>query len=117
MSGPLTPSTSDSLGGPGPRGYRVESVLIFCLGLLVFLIAPASEFIGLEARFALFAQTMLREGPSFFPKTHLGAYPDYPVTPTFLIYLLARLWGRLTPLCAFRSLAPGQFHRGPPIGK
>lgn len=105
MSGPLTPSTSDSLGRPGPRGYRVESVLIFCLGLLAFLIAPAAEFIGLEARFALFAQTMLREGPSFFPKTYLGAYPDYPVTPTFLIYLLARLWGRLTPLCAFLPTA------------
>ncbi len=105
VSGPLTPLTSDSLGGPGPRGYGVESVLIFCLGLLAFLIAPASEFIGLEARFALFAQTMLREGPSFFPKTYLGAYPDYPVTPTFLIYLLARLWGRLAPLCAFLPTA------------
>jgi 4-amino-4-deoxy-L-arabinose transferase-like glycosyltransferase len=101
----LTPSTSASLGGPGPRGYRVESVLIFCLGLLAFLIAPVSEFIGLEARFALFAQTMLREGPSLFPKTYVGAYPDYPVTPTFLIYLFARLWGRLTPLCAFLPTA------------
>jgi len=87
------------------RRVAVDSILIFCLGLLAFTVAPSAEFIGLEARFALFAQTMLREGPSFFPRTYLGAYPDYPATATFLIYLPSRLWGQVTPLCAFLPTA------------
>ncbi|MBI1827825.1 MAG: glycosyltransferase family 39 protein [Planctomycetes bacterium] len=73
--------------------------------MAAFLIAPMTEFVGLESRFALFAETMLREGPSFFPRTYLGPYPDYPATCTFLIYLPARLLGHLTPLLAILPTA------------
>ena len=58
------------------------------------------EFIGVQARFGLFLREMFRYGPSFFPTTYHTPYPDYPGTSTFLAYLIARLFGRITPLAA-----------------
>ena len=58
------------------------------------------EFIGFQSRFGLFAQEMLRQGPSFFPPTYGMPDADYPATSTFIIYLLALIVGTLTPFVA-----------------
>ncbi len=75
-------------------------LLILLFGVIVFTCCPAPEFISLDARFALFAQEMLRNGPSFFPTTYDTPYPDYPATSTFLIYLVSLPLGRVTPFTA-----------------
>ena len=77
-----------------------DSLAIFLLGVAVFTVALTPEFINLDARFALFAQEMLRNGPSFFPTTYGVPYPDYPATSTFLIYLASLPFQRVTPLTA-----------------
>jgi 4-amino-4-deoxy-L-arabinose transferase-like glycosyltransferase len=79
---------------------RRDSLLIFFLGLGIFTAALDEEFISLQARFALFAQEMLRNGPSFFPTTYGIPYPDYPATSTFLIYLVSLPFGKVTPFTA-----------------
>lgn len=73
-----------------------DSFLIFLGGLIIFTIGLSPEFIGSQARFALFAQEMLHYGPTFFPTTYQIPYPDYPATSTFLIYLLSLPFGKLT---------------------
>ncbi len=84
---------------------RREEALLFLAGLALFLFAvPAREFIGFEPRFALFVQEMLRHGWTLFPHTHLGPYPDYPGSSTWLLTLLARLSGGFTlPLAVVPS--------------
>jgi 4-amino-4-deoxy-L-arabinose transferase-like glycosyltransferase len=77
-----------------------DSVLILLFGVIVFTCCPAPEFINFDARFALFAQEMLRNGPSFFPTTYHAPYPDYPAASTFLIYLVSLPFGRVTPFTA-----------------
>jgi len=77
-----------------------DSLLIFFFGVTAFTFALAPEFINLDARFALFAREMLRNGPSFFPTTYHTPYPDYPAASTFLIYLVSLPFGRVTPFTA-----------------
>ncbi len=77
-----------------------DSLAIFFLGFIIFTIALKPEFTGIQARFALFAQEMLRYGPTFFPTTYQIPYPDYPVTSTFMIYLVSLLFGRVTQFSA-----------------
>jgi 4-amino-4-deoxy-L-arabinose transferase-like glycosyltransferase len=48
----------------------------------------------------MFAQEMLRNGPSFFPTTYDQPYPDYPGTSTFMIYLASVPFGKVTPFSA-----------------
>jgi len=79
---------------------RRDSLLIFFLGLGIFTAALDGEFISLQARFALFAQEMLRNGLSFFPTTYGIPYPDYPASSTFLICLVSLPFGKVTPLTA-----------------
>ncbi len=79
---------------------RRDSLLILFLGLVIFTVALDGEFISSQARFALFAQEMLRNGPSFFPTTYGAPYPDYPATSTFLIYLASLPFGKVTPFTA-----------------
>ncbi|MEJ2701390.1 MAG: glycosyltransferase family 39 protein [Sedimentisphaerales bacterium] len=81
------------------------SLAIFAFGVVVFSVGLNSEFIGLQNRFALFAQEMLRHGPSLFPTTYGNPYPDYPVTSTFLIYLLSLPFGKVTVLSAILPTA------------
>ena len=83
-----------------PSDLRRDSLLIFFLGIGIFTIALDGEFISSQARFALLAQEMLRNGPSFFPTTYGSPYPDYPATSTFLIYLVSLPFGRVTPFTA-----------------
>lgn len=77
-----------------------DSLLIFLVAMVVFTFGLTPEFIGLQARFGMFAQEMLRDGPTFFPTTYHKPYPDYPATSTFLIYLLSLPVGQVTPLTA-----------------
>jgi len=72
----------------------VGGLLLFTLGL------DDRDFIHLEARFALFAQEMLRQGVSVFPTTYGEPYPDYPATGTLLIDLGSRAVGKVTTLTA-----------------
>ncbi len=85
------------------RGTHRDSVIIFLLGLLAFTFGLAPEFVGFQARFALFAQEMLRNGPSFFPTAYGRPYPDYPSGSIFLIYLASLPFGRVT---AFSAVLP-----------
>jgi 4-amino-4-deoxy-L-arabinose transferase-like glycosyltransferase len=82
-----------------------HSLAIFALGIVIFTIGLNSEFIGLENRFALFAQEMLRDGPTLFPTTYRVPYPDYPATSTYLVYLLSLPFGRVTVLSAILPTA------------
>ena len=82
------------------QATKRDSLLILLLGGLLFTCRPAPEFVNLDARFALFAQEMLRNGPSFFPTAYGTPYPDYPATSTFLIYLASLPVGRVTPFTA-----------------
>ena len=77
-----------------------DSLLIFFGGMLVFTFALSPELVGLQVRFGLFAQEMLRQGPTFFPTTYHSPYPDYPATSTLLIYLASLPIGQVTPLTA-----------------
>ncbi len=83
------------------RGFlKNTSLLIFAATLTLFSVALRPEFQGMDARFALFAQEMLRNGPTFFPTTYGAPYPDYPATSTFFVYLFSFPFGRVTPLSA-----------------
>jgi len=82
-----------------------DSLLIFTGALLLFMVGLNPEFIGFQARFGLFAQEMFRFGPSCFPTTYQSPYPDYPGTSTFLIYLVSKLLGRVTPFSAILPTA------------
>lgn len=82
------------------RSTMKDSLLILFLGVVLFTCSLAPEFINFDARFALFAQEMLHNGPSFFPTIYSTPYPDYPAASTFLIYLVSLPLGRVTPFTA-----------------
>jgi len=77
-----------------------DSAILFIVGVALFTIGLPAEFISLDARFAVFAQEMLRNGPTFFATTYGNPYPDYPGTSTFMIYLMSLPFGRVTQLSA-----------------
>ena len=82
-----------------------DSLLIFLMAVVVFTIGLSPEFIGFDCRFGMFAQEMLRNGPTFFPTTYGRPYPDYPGTSTFLIYLASLPFGKVTPFTAILPTA------------
>lgn len=89
------------------NGFRTHTDALFIFGaaVVIFAICPMPEFTGPQARPGVFAQEMFRDGPSWFPTTYHKPYPDYPATSTFLIYLVARLFGQVTPLAAILPTA------------
>jgi 4-amino-4-deoxy-L-arabinose transferase-like glycosyltransferase len=87
--------------GMAPSAHaKRDSLLIFLGGLILFTFSPIPEFISFQTRFALLAQEMLRNGPTFFPTLYGRPYPDYPATSTFLIYLASLPFGRVIPVAA-----------------
>jgi 4-amino-4-deoxy-L-arabinose transferase-like glycosyltransferase len=74
-----------------------DSFLIFLMGVVAFIIGINPGFVGSDCRFAVFAQEMLRNGPTFFPTTYGQPYPDYPGTSTLMIYLVSLPFGKVTP--------------------
>ncbi len=90
---------------PGKPIVNRDSLLIFLISIVLFTVGLNPEFIGFDCRFAMFAQEMLRNGPTFFPTTYDQPYPDYPGTSTFMIYLVSLLFGKVTPLTAILPTA------------
>lgn len=83
-----------------------QSLLVGGLTLLLLVIGNYHQAaIGFDSRFVLFAQEMLRHGPSFFPTTYGEPYPDYSATSTFFIYLLSLPFGEVTSLTAWLPTA------------
>lgn len=81
--------------------FKLEIIAFFFFGLVLFTLGLGNqEFIGFETRFALFAKEMLQNGFSLFPTTYHQPYPDYPVSSTYLIFLLAKLTGHFNKLIA-----------------
>ena len=80
-----------------------------CLGLGAFLLFMAGiwhqPFVNFETRFAVFAQEMLRNGPTLFPTTYGQPYPDYPVTSTVLIWLVSLPFGEVSKFTAVMPTA------------
>lgn len=83
------------------RDLNRDSLIIAAAGLLLFTLGIWHQpFIDFEARFALFAQEMWRNGLSWFPTTYGEPYPDYPVASTVLIWAVGHLLGGINKLAA-----------------
>ena len=76
-------------------------------GLLAFLLFIAGVYgqapIGFDSRFVLFAQEMLRHGPTVFPTTYGQPYADYSAVSTLFVWLLSLPFGTVN---AFTAWAP-----------
>jgi len=75
------------------------------LGLLALLLFIAGNWhqaiIGFDSRFVVFAQEMLRHGPSFFPTTYGQPYADYLATSTLMTWLLSLPLGQVNSFTAW----------------
>lgn len=91
---------------PALHIQRRQSLIAGALALLLFVLGEHTQAtIGFDSRFVLFAQEMLRHGPSVFPTTYGQPYPDYSATSTFLIWLLSVPFGEVTRLTAWLPTA------------
>jgi len=80
---------------------RNETLCLWVFAVLLFTFGIWHQpFINFETRFAVFAQEMLRHGPTLFPTTYGQPYPDYPVTSTLLIWLSSLPFGEVTKFSA-----------------
>ena len=78
-----------------------ETLCLWALTVFLFTFGVWNQpFINFETRFAVFAQEMLRHGPSLFPTTYGQPYPDYPVTSTLLIWLASLPFGEVNKFSA-----------------
>jgi 4-amino-4-deoxy-L-arabinose transferase-like glycosyltransferase len=85
---------------------RRQSLLLGLLALLLFIAGNWHQaIIGFDSRFVLFAQEMLRHGPSFFPTTYGQPYADYLATSTLLTWLFSLPLGQVTSLTAWLPTA------------
>ena len=83
-----------------------QSLLLGLLALLLFIAGNWNQaIIGFDSRFVLFAQEMLRHGPSFFPTTYGQPYADYLATSTLLTWLFSLPLGQVTSLTAWLPTA------------
>jgi 4-amino-4-deoxy-L-arabinose transferase-like glycosyltransferase len=82
------------------------ALAIFGCGLFLFTVGlKPQEIVGFESRFYFFVLEMWRHGPSWYPMTYGAYYPDYPVTPTLIIYGVSKLLGGLNKLTAILPTA------------
>ena len=85
---------------------RHQSLGLGLLALVLFIVGNWHQaIIGFDSRFVLFAQEMLRHGPSFFPTTYGQPYADYLATSTLLTWLLSLPLGQVTSLTAWLPTA------------
>lgn len=85
---------------------RHQSLGLGLLALVLFIVGNWHQaIIGFDSRFVLFAQEMLRHGPSFFPTTYGQPYADYLATSTLLTWLLSVPLGEVTSLTAWLPTA------------
>lgn len=81
---------------------RLQSLGLGLLALVLFIAGNWHQaIIGFDSRFVVFAQEMLRHGPSFFPTTYGQPYADYLATSTLLTWLLSLPLGEVTSLTAW----------------
>ncbi|MGE8147995.1 ArnT family glycosyltransferase [Pseudomonas frederiksbergensis] len=57
--------------------------------------------IGFDSRFVLFAQEMLRHGPTLFPTTYGQPYADYSALSTLFVWLLSLPFGQVNAFSAW----------------
>ncbi|PRA27587.1 ArnT family glycosyltransferase [Pseudomonas poae] len=85
---------------------RQQSLGLGLLALLLFIAGNWHQaIIGFDSRFVVFAQEMLRHGPSFFPTTYGQPYADYLATSTVLTWLLSLPLGKVISLTAWLPTA------------
>ena len=85
---------------------RHQSLGLGLLALVLFIVGNWHQaIIGFDSRFVVFAQEMLRHGPSFFPTTYGQPYADYLATSTLLTWLLSLPLGQVTSLTAWLPTA------------
>ncbi|MCW8275061.1 glycosyltransferase family 39 protein [Pseudomonas sp. PCH199] len=83
-------------------GIRRQSLVVGLLALLLFSAGVYQQApIGFDSRFVLFAQEMLRHGPSFFPTTYSQPYADYSALSTLFVWLSALPFGQVNSLSAW----------------
>ena len=81
---------------------RNQSLGLGLLALVLFIVGNWHQaIIGFDSRFVVFAQEMLRHGPSFFPTTYGQPYADYLATSTLLTWLLSLPFGEVGSLTAW----------------
>lgn len=81
---------------------RRQSLGLGLLALLLFIAGSWHQaIIGFDSRFVVFAQEMLRHGPSFFPTTYGQPYADYLATSTLMTWLLSVPFGQVSSLTAW----------------
>jgi len=81
---------------------RNQSLGLGLLALALFIVGNWHQaIIGFDSRFVVFAQEMLRHGPSFFPTTYGQPYADYLATSTLLTWLLSLPFGEVSSLTAW----------------
>jgi len=98
----LTAVASEFLSGVTPVRARRQAWGAAALAFLLFICASWHlSIIGFDSRFVMFAQEMLRHGPSFFPTTYGEPYPDYSGFSTWLIYLCSYPMGHVSSLSAW----------------
>ncbi len=86
----------------GSSPTRQHSLGIGLLALILFSAGVSHQAaIGFDSRFVLFAQEMLRNGPSFFPTTYGQPYADYSGLSTVFIWLLSLPFGQVNSLSAW----------------
>ena len=75
------------------------------LGLLALGLFSAGVYqqaaIGFDSRFVLFAEEMLRHGPTVFPTTYGQPYADYSALSTLFIWVLSLPFGQVNSLSAW----------------
>ncbi|SDU66488.1 glycosyltransferase [Pseudomonas mandelii] len=75
------------------------------LGLMALGLFSAGVYqqaaIGFDSRFVLFAQEMLRHGPTVFPTTYGQPYADYSALSTLFIWVLSLPFGQVNSLSAW----------------
>lgn len=85
---------------------RHQSLGLGLLALVLFIAGSWHQaIIGFDSRFVVFAQEMLRHGPSFFPTTYGQPYADYLATSTLLTWLFSLPFGQVTSFTAWLPTA------------
>lgn len=97
----MAPRLGRGLIGLTPT-LRRQSLIAGLLALLLFIAGVYGQApIGFDSRFVLFAQEMLRHGPSVFPTTYGEPYADYSSLSTLFIWLLSLPFGTVNSLTAW----------------
>ncbi|MGF6208561.1 ArnT family glycosyltransferase [Pseudomonas frederiksbergensis] len=81
---------------------RRQSLGVGLLALLLFMAGVYQQAaIGFDSRFVLFAQEMLRHGPTVFPTTYGQPYADYSALSTLWVWLLSLPFGEVNAFSAW----------------